>query len=197
LDSDPRDSRRTDLSVLLEQAGHGDADARALVATEVYGELRMLARQRLAGGSQVSLQPTELVHELYARLFPREDLNWENRRHFFRIAARAMQGIVIDRARASAAEKRGGGQRLEPLSHALDAAVESPEQIVLLGHAMDRLAEEDPLAAEVVRLRYFVGLDGEECAEALGVSASTVDRRWRYARAWLHRAVFGGGDDAA
>ena len=183
--------------MLLEKAGHGDAAARDRVVSEVYGELRLLARQRLARGPKVSLQPTELVHEMFTRLFPLRDLSWENRRHFFAIVSRAMQDVVIDRARKASAEKRGGGQRLEPLSHALDAATESPEEILLLGRALDRLANDDALSARVVRLRYFVGLDNAEAAEALGVSESTVDRRWRYARAWLHRALYAEGRDVA
>ncbi len=190
--------QEADLTVLLDRLGQGDPEARDRVVAAVYGELRMLARQRLAKGPEVSLQATELVHEMYTRLFRREDLNWENRRHFFGVAARAMQDIVIDRARRAAAQKRGGEAEHVRLSRAFAAATESPEDVVLLGEALDRLGDVDPMAAEIVRLRYFVGLSGDETAEALGVSPATVDRRWVYAKTWLHRAMRGeDGNDGA
>lgn len=178
-----------DFTVLLERARSGDPRARDRFVASVYDELRQLARQRLRRAPGATLQPTELVHEMYGRMFEKRQLTWENRRHFFAVAARAMQDIVIERARASMTDKRGGGTQHLPLSQAPETAVDHPEQFVLLGEALERLGEVDPLAAEVVRLRYFAGLSGDETAEALGVSTATVDRRWVFARAWLHRAI--------
>lgn len=155
----------------------------------MYAELRAMARNRLARQQNASLQPTELVHEMYGRLFDKRQLNWENRRHFFAVAARAMQDIVVERARAAARDKRGGGVRAIPLSLATDVAAELPGDLLLLDVALERLSEADPVAAEVVRLRYFVGLTGDETAHALGVSPTTVDRRWTFARAWLLREL--------
>lgn len=178
-----------DFSLLLERVRSGDAQARERVVAAVYDELRQLARQRLRRSPHASLQPTELVHEMYGRLFDKDQLGWENRRHFFAIAARAMQDIVIERARAAMADKRGGGVSPMPLSQAPETGLDHPERFLLLGVALDRLEAIDPVAAEVVRLRYFVGLSGDETAEALGISPATVDRRWLFARAWLHREL--------
>lgn len=181
--------RSADLTLLLERVRSGDARARDQVIATVYAELRAIARNRLARNREASLQPTELVHEMYGRLFGKGQLDWENRRHFFSVAARAMQDIVVERARAAVAEKRGGGTPAVSLSVATDLGEESPEDLVLLDIALERLGAEDPVAAEVVRLRYFVGLTGDECAEALGISPATVDRRWVFARAWLLRQL--------
>lgn len=181
--------RPADISILLERVRDGDARARDQVVAAVYSELRAMAHNRLAHQQNGSLQPTELVHEMYGRLFGKGQLNWENRRHFFAVAARAMQDIVVERARAAVRDKRGGGSPDLPLSQATDVATELPEDLLLLDVALERLAEADPVAAEVVRLRYFMGLTGDETAVALGVSPTTVDRRWTFARAWLLREL--------
>ena len=185
----PARNRDSEITILLERVRSGDARARDQVITTVYAELRAMARHRLAAHHADSIQPTELVHEMYGRLFGKGQLDWANRRHFFAVASRAMQDIVVERARAAVAEKRGGGQQLLSLSFASGVAQEAPEDLLLLDLALERLGAEDHLAAEVVRLRYFVGLSGDECAQALGVSPATVDRRWVFARAWLLREL--------
>ena len=181
---------RGELSTLLEEASTGDPRARDRMLAAVYDELRALARRRLARSPEASIQPTELVHEMYERLFGTRAPDWRSRRHFFAIAARSMQDIIIDRARAALAQKRGGDADHLPLSQVVEVGVERPEELLLLDRALEKLADVDELCAEVVRLRYFVGLSGDETADALDVSPSTVDRRWTFARAWLHREIY-------
>ncbi len=159
----------------------------------VYDELRRLAAARLAAEpSGNTLQPTALVHEAYLRLVgaPEGD-RWDHRGHFFAAAAEAMRRILIDRARHKATACRGGAMR----RHALDAnAVPAPEpceDLLALDAALDQLAAEDPLKADLVKLRYFAGLSLAEAAAALGLSERTAGRHWAFARAWLRRAVEG------
>ncbi len=159
-----------------------------------YDELRQLARQRLRRMPLDSLQPAELVHEMYLRMATRGHLEAQNRYHYFSLAARAMQDVLIERARAATARKRGGGLTDITLSSAIVAVTEDPTELLALHGALETLHREDPLSADVVRLRFFVGFTGDETAEALGISPSTVDRRWLYARAWLHEAIYGDGD---
>ena len=156
----------------------------------LYGELRRLASAQLArlqvGGT---LQPTVLVHEAYLKLVGRAELDWEERRHFFAAAAQAMREIVIDHARRRRAGKRGGGER--PLSldgDALDAAALHPATVDLLAvnAAITRLEVDHPRAAQLAVLRYFGGLTVQEIAGVMGITTRTVERDWRFARAYLH-----------
>ena len=141
-----------------------------------------------------TLQATALVHEAYLRLIGDAPVPWANRAHFFAAAAEAMRRILVEHARARQRVKRGGGPATTPRrppNGVLDLADESadPDEILMLDEAIRRLEQEDPEAARVVRLRFFAGLSVDETAEALGVSPSSVDREWAYARARLHRLL--------
>jgi RNA polymerase sigma factor (TIGR02999 family) len=159
----------------------------------VYGELHDLAVHYMrAERGDHTLQPTALVHEAYLRLVDQRQASWQNRSHFFGIAAQAMRRILVDHARRKRAAKREGGERIT-----LDESVaESPERSVdmlALDEALERLAALDPRQARVVELRYFGGLDIEQTAEAIGISPATVKRDWTFARAFLQREMDGGG----
>ena len=154
----------------------------------VYAELRRLAAallSRLPPGQ--TLTPTALGHEAYLHLVGNQDPGWEGRRHFFGAAAQAMREILIAKARCKASHKHGGkSQRIE-LAEGL-AVIEPPaEDILAVDEAIERLKEERPDLAEIALLRYYSGLSTEETAEVLGVSVSTLKRKWRFARAWLER----------
>jgi RNA polymerase sigma factor (TIGR02999 family) len=133
------------------------------------------------------LQATALVNEAYLRLLGNADVNWRDRGHFYSAAAEAMRRILIDHARRRGAEIRGGRSTRLPLDVCDLAAIDDPKQILALDQALSRLQEHDPLAVEVVRLRFFAGLQNEEVAAAMGVSVSTVKREWTFARAMLFR----------
>jgi RNA polymerase sigma factor (TIGR02999 family) len=156
----------------------------------VYSQLRALAQQRL-GGERVghTLTATALVHEAYLRL-AEGGISWSSPGAYYHAAAEAMRRILIDSARRRGAGKRGGGRRRLDLDSVLDlAASQDPEEILSLDEAVSRLEEQMPLCGSVVRLRFFAGLSVEETAKALGVSARTVNREWRYGRAWLYRRL--------
>jgi RNA polymerase sigma factor (TIGR02999 family) len=167
---------------------------------EVYAELRRLASAltaQLRPGQ--TLQPTALVHEAYLRLVRHQDPGWEGRRHFFGAAARAMREILIEQARRKASLKRGGAARRVELAEGL-ALIEPPaDDLLALDEAIGRLQADKPHLAEIVLLRYYTGLSVEETAEVVGRSVSTVEREWRFARAWLagrlgEKAPPGGGE---
>ncbi|MHC5003498.1 MAG: ECF-type sigma factor [Planctomycetota bacterium] len=186
-----------DVTRILGAIERGDAGASERLLPLVYDELRALAESRLLRErAGQSLQATALVHEAYLRLVGPEDAmpaHWDGRGHFFAAAAEAMRRILIDRARARAALKRGGDARrlaLDPAALTLDDA--SPE-LLDLDEAIGRLAAEDPAKAELVKLRFFAGLTLRQAAAVLEISPTTADRYWAYARAWLYDAL-GGGD---
>ena len=158
---------------------------------EVYAELRRLAAHYLRGERPgQTLQPTALVHEAYLKLLKDRPGRWQNRAHFCAIAAHSMRQVLIERARARDALKRGGGQPRVTFDEGLDAAV--PQQsidMVALDAALDRLAERDAGQARIVELRFFGGLSIEETAEAMGISPATVKRHWAVARAWLAKEL--------
>jgi RNA polymerase sigma factor (TIGR02999 family) len=177
-----------DVSQLLDAAASGDRQAAADLLPLVYAELRSLAAARLAAEpAGHTLQPTALVHEAYLRLVG--DQHFDGRGHFVAAAAEAMRRILIDHARKKAAARRGGERHGQPIDLDSLAAAEPPEDVFALDEALDRLAAQDPLKADLVKLRYFVGLTLEEAAAALGMSERTAGRHWAYARAWLRRAV--------
>lgn len=185
-------SAASEITRLLIAAEEGDQAALERLWNRVYGELRRLARVQLRReGDKGAMQTTSLVNEAYFKLIGTEPVTWENRRHFFGAAARAMRRIRIDRARARLRDKRGGGRQADPLSNV--AAPETPEQVDMLAmdDALGRLEEISPRQAEVVMMRFFAGLSIDETARALGVSARSVDHDWRFARAWLHRELSG------
>jgi len=171
---------------LLRAAQAGDAAAAERLLAVVYEQLHQLARARMAQlPPGQTLQPTALVHEVYLRLTDKTDVAWESRRHFFFAAARAMRDILVEQARRKAGPVRGGGRRRQELDEAC-AVIEPPSVDVLAVHeALEELENEDPLKSQVVLLRYFSGMTTDETAEVLGLSASTLDRKWRYIRAWL------------
>jgi RNA polymerase sigma factor (TIGR02999 family) len=183
----------SDVTRLLDAAAAGDRQAAADLLPLVYDELRKLAAVRLAAEpSGNTLQPTALVHEAYLRLVgtPEGD-RWDHRGHFFAAAAEAMRRILVDRARRKATARHGGAMQRQALDPDAAAMPEPREDLLALDTALDRLAAEDPLKADLVKLRYFVGLSLAEAAAALGLSERTAGRHWAFARAWLRRAVEG------
>jgi RNA polymerase sigma factor (TIGR02999 family) len=156
----------------------------------VYDELRKLATARMAGQWETStLQPTALVHEAWLRLNGTKEQTWENRAHFFAAAAEAMRRILIDHARRKHADKRRAGTQRVDLSQ-VDVAVQADDELLLrIDEALERLTAEDAEAAKLVKLRFFVGMDYEEAARALGISERTAKRHWTFARAWLFREL--------
>jgi RNA polymerase sigma factor (TIGR02999 family) len=159
----------------------------------VYQQLRAVAQQQMGGERpDHTLQATALVHEAYARLVGNDELEWAGRGHFYAAAAEAMRRILVEHARARARVKRGGpgidGRRV-PLSVVSLAEDQNPQEILTLDETFRRLEERAPEMADVVRLRFYAGLSGEQTALALGVSPATVKRRWTWARSWLYREM--------
>jgi len=186
-----------DVTGILAELRHGGADrdtAMQRLVPLVYDELRVLARAQLRHERpDHSLQPTALVHEAYLRLLGATPSGFNDRQHFFRAAAQAMRRILVEHARARTRQKRGGARVRVDLS-GLDLAHDpDPDQLLALDEAIRRLEEQDPEAAEVVRLRFFAGLSVEETARATGLSERTVKREWAFARAWLFAALDGTG----
>lgn len=179
-----------DVTTLLAQAAGGDEDAANELLPRVYEQLRGIASRRMASENPGhTLQATALVNEVFVRLFGNRKLPWQNRAHFYATAAEAMRRVLIDHAKAKARKKRGGGGKKMPLNVADLATSDDPEQILALDAALCRLEEQNLEAANVVRLRFYAGLSIDETAEALDMSPRTVDRRWKFARAWLYEAL--------
>ena len=191
---EPGDDRSPDgapITEVLGAVGRGEAPAEELLPL-VYAELRRLAAARLARlAPGQTLGPTALVHEAYLGLVEGGDPGWKGRGHFFGAAARAMHDIVVDRARRRAAQKRGGGAAHDDLDAISVAAPggAAVEDVLALSDALARLAAEHPRRHEVAMLRTFAGLSEEEIAELHGVSTRTIEREWRFARAWLAREL--------
>jgi RNA polymerase sigma factor (TIGR02999 family) len=173
------------LTRLLQAAGGGDRAALEHLYKQIYEELRQMAQSGMrAERSGHTLQPTALVNEVFLRLSA-QDAVWENRRHFFGAAAQAMRRILVDHARGKQAAKRGDGAERVTLSDLDVAAPEEDLDVLAVNSALERLEQEDPRLAEVVNLRFFVGMSIEDTARALGLSPATVKRDWSFARAWL------------
>jgi RNA polymerase sigma factor (TIGR02999 family) len=189
----PAVSEVTGILCAIEQ---GNPHAAEQLLPLVYEELRRLAAQRMAQEKPgQTLQATALVHEAYLRLVDVEKAqHWNSRGHFFAAAAEAMRRILVEQARRKRRQKRGGGRKHVDLDD-LDLSVDGPAgDIEALDEALGKLAEKHPDKAAVVKLRYFAGLTIREAAEALGISTSTADRYWTYARAWLYREIAPEGD---
>lgn len=175
---------------MLEAVQQGDPKAAEEILPLVYDELRKLAAHKLASEAPgQTLQATALVHEAYLRLIGKDDPQWSGRRHFFGAAAEAMRRILVENARRKMRWKRGG--QLERVDlEAVELTCPMPdEDLLAVDEALDRLEESDPRAAELVKLCFFGGLTQEQAAQHLGVSLSTVERTWAYARAWLFREI--------
>jgi len=186
-----------DVTRLLLAAEQGEQDAAEQLLNVVYAELHQMAEQKLSGDAgNHTLQPTALVHDAWLQLVgDGGSVGFANRAHFFGAAAQAMRRILIDRARRKLAEKRGGGAEHIDLD-SVDVAVNAADTTLLrIDEALEKLAQEDPPSAELVRLRFFVGLKNEEAAQVLNISERTAKRHWTFARAWLYDELR--GDSAA
>src|SRR5262249_30078615 len=184
----------SEVTRILSAIEQGDPNAAGELLPLVYDELRQLAAHKMAQeAAGQTLQPTALVHEAYLRLVGQEDeAHWDNRGHFFAAAAEAMRRILVENARRRRSRKHGGGLVRHDAEDVPLAAPEFGEDLLALDEALDRLAEKDPLKADLVKLRHFAGLTVDEAAQALGISATTANRYWAYARAWLHQEIAGG-----
>ena len=181
----------TDVTRILSEVQNGDRGAAEQLLPIVYEELRRLASARLAKESPgLTLQTTALVHEAYLRLVQtEEDPCWNGRGHFFAAAAEAMRRILIEHARQRKSVKRGAGYRKQDLRSVQIAVNTDADRLLELSEALDDYAAQDPVGAELVKLRYFVGLTVADAAELLGISRATADRTWAHARAWLYRRL--------
>ena len=172
--------------------GNGAPEAEAHLTDLTYRELRKIAAGHLRRErSARSLQTTDLVHEAYLRLVDQPGTPWRDRAHFFQVAAHVMRQILIDRARKRHAGKRGGGVPEISLDKALDIAEARSADLLALEEALVRLQQVDGRQCQVIEMRFFAGMSEDEIAEVLGVSARTINREWRMARAWLYKEVYG------
>jgi RNA polymerase sigma factor (TIGR02999 family) len=173
----------TRILIAMEQGGAKSTDE---LLPLVYDELRRLAAHKMAGEpAGHTLQPTALVHEAWLRLVDSSNQSWQNRAHFFGAAAEAMRRILIARARRKQTQRRGSGAEHLDANEIEIASPAPDEQLLALNEALDRFAALEPRQAELVKLRYFIGLKIEEAAEVLGISEATAKRWWAYGRAWL------------
>ena len=179
-----------EVTQLLIQWSNGDKAALDKLMPLIYEELRQLARHYMnrerAGHT---LQTTALVNEAYLRLINRKQVHWQNRAHFFAIAAHLMRSILVDHARSHAYAKRGGGARKIALDEALAVSQQRAADVVALDDALKRLAEIDPQQSRIVEMKFFGGLTIEETAEVLGLSPATIKREWSTAKAWLYHEL--------
>jgi RNA polymerase sigma factor (TIGR02999 family) len=184
-----------DVTRILQSMEQGDPQAAEALLPLVYDELRRLAAAKMAREAPgQTLQATALVHEAWLKLAGSNRQQWHGRAHFFGAAAEAMRRILIDKSRRRDSQKRGADPTREELHDSIQ--VRAPAAEILAVHdALDALAAEDPMAAEVVKLRYFVGMTIPEIAEVLSLAPRTADRHWAFARAWLRRAIEGEGSD--
>ena len=180
-----------DVTQILALVEAGDPRAAAELLPLVYDELRKLAASRMAEEKPGNtLQATALVHEAYVRLVGGEQArSWDGRGHFFAAAAEAMRRILVEQARRKRTEKHGGGWDRVELADHLAAAGPEPDQLLAVDEALTGLAADDPTAAELVKLRYFAGFTLPEVAAMLGISQSTAEADWTYAKAWLQREM--------
>jgi len=191
----PRKEKKTtmdapDVTRLLRNWSGGDTHALDQLTPVVYDELRRLAASYMRRERQDhTLQSTALVNEAYLKLVDQKNVVWQNRAHFFGIAAQMIRRILVDHARAHKAEKRGGGAGVLSLDEAIGVPEKRDVEILALNDALTRLTEMDPQQGRIVELRFFTGLSIEETAEVVGVSPATVKREWAAARAWLFREI--------
>lgn len=181
----------TDVTQILSQVEQGDTSAAEQLLPLVYDEMRKLAAQKMTHEAPgQTLQATALVHEAYLRLVDVEKAqHWKSRAHFFGAAAEAMRRILIDNARRKQRPKHGGDRRRVELDEAYLSCYSPAQDLLALDEALAKLASQEPVKAELVKLRYFAGLSLDEAAEAIGVSPATAKRYWTYARAWLFAEI--------
>ncbi len=180
----------SDLTRILDRVQQGEAKAAEELLPLVYEELRKLAAVRMAQEAPgQTLQPTALVHEAWLRLVGEANPQFDGRGHFFAAAAEAMRRILIDNARRKRALRHGGGQARVDIQDVDPSAAAQEDELLAVHDALEKLAAEDKSMAELVKLRFFVGLTNKESAEILGVSEPTVERWWAFARAWLYREI--------
>jgi RNA polymerase sigma factor (TIGR02999 family) len=180
----------SDVTRILEAIDHGDARAADQLLPLVYEELRRLAASKMA--QEVpgqTLQPTALVHEAWLKLTGDENRKWNDRTHFFAAAAEAMRRILVDNARRKRTQRHGGGQQRVEMPENACATTENDDKVLAVNDALERFAKLDPQKAELVKLRYFIGMNIEQAAEVLGISERTAKRYWTFARAWLHEEI--------
>jgi RNA polymerase sigma factor (TIGR02999 family) len=179
-----------DVTKILTAIEQGDAKATEELLPLVYHELRRMAAHKMAGEQPGhTLQPTALVHEAWLKLVDSPSQSWQNRAHFFGAAAEAMRRILIARARRKQTQRRGARAEHQDLDDLEIASPAPDEQLLALNEALTRFTQLEPQQAELVKLRYFVGLKIEEAAEVLGISKATAKRWWAYARAWLYDRI--------
>jgi RNA polymerase sigma factor (TIGR02999 family) len=183
--------RVSEVTLILERAQHGEARAAEELLPLVYEELRKLASHKMANeAAGHTLQPTALVHEAWLRLVGNEaQVQFQNRAHFFGAAAEAMRRILIDRARRKRALRHGGNQQRVDIQETDLASSDNDDQLLAVNDALDKLAMQHKVEAELVKLRYFVGMTNNEAAEVLGISPRTAKYYWTHARAWLFREI--------
>jgi RNA polymerase sigma factor (TIGR02999 family) len=180
----------SDVTRILESIEHGDRKAADDLLPLVYEELRKLAAHKMSQeAANQTLQPTALVHEAWLRLIGKDTPKFDGRAHFFAAAAEAMRRILIDRARRRRAVRHGGGQHRVNIENVDLAAPEGDDELLAVNDALDKLAAQNAVKAQLVKLRYFGGMTLEEAAEVLGISARTADNYWAHARAWLYREI--------
>lgn len=188
-------SAHNDITMLLIDLSDGKREALDKLIPLVYRELRQMAARYLRReAASHTLQTTALVHEAYLKLVDQKKVRWQNRSHFFAIAAQAMRRILIDHARSRLSDKRGGSEQKIALDEgAIDISEERASSLIALDEALERLAEIDPQKSRIVELRFFGGLSIEETAQSLSIGTATVIRQWRMAKAWLYKEVLGDG----
>ena len=180
----------SDVTRILEAAQNGDPTAAEQLLPLVYEELRRLAAHKMANeAAGQTLQPTALVHEAWLRLVGNQEQQWNGRAHFFGAAAEAMRRILIENARRKGARRHGGGKARLDVHEIEIAAPAKDEELLALSDALEKFAVRDKQEAELVKLRYFVGLTTEEAAQVLGISVPTADRSWNFSRAWLYEEI--------
>jgi RNA polymerase sigma factor (TIGR02999 family) len=179
-----------DITLLLDSVTRGEVKAADELLPIVYQELRRLAAHKMSGESAGhTLQATALVHEAWMRLVGSHQQPWQNRGHFFAAAAEAMRRILVEHARRKNSLKRGAGAGHDELDESAIILAAPADELLAVHEALDGLAAVDPAAAELVKLRYFVGMTMEEAATALGMAKRTAENVWTYARTWLHREI--------
>jgi len=188
----------SEVTRILEELRRGDHGATDRLLVAVYDELRRLAAWKLARERPgQTLQATALVHEAYLRLVGDHGAGWENSAHFFAAAAEAMRRILVEAARRKARLKHGGGRAVRELDEADAIVTPDALDVIALNEALDKLAREDPIKAQLVKLRYFAGLTAEEAGRMLGISRATAERYWTFARTWLYCEMTGGQEPAS